>query len=79
MVIYTSTSQNKNALKGNSKFQEVCRELLAGEKQQRNGSELVSKQLAEHCSRWSRNLAVNRQEGIDMMSVPAESIPHGMK
>jgi hypothetical protein len=47
VITYTSTSQNKNALKRNSRFQKVCRELLAGEKQQRNGSELVSKQLAE--------------------------------
>lgn len=47
MVRYTLTSQNKNALKRNSKFPEVFRELLAGEKQQRKGSELVSKQLAE--------------------------------
>ena len=73
-----TSSQNKNALKRNSKFQKVCREPLAGGKRQRNGSELVSKQLPEHCSRRSRGLAVNKQEGIDDMSVPIESMPLGM-
>ena len=73
-----TSSQNKNALKRNSKFQKVFREPLAGEKRQRNGSELVSKQLPEHCSRRSRGLAVNRQEGIDTLSVPAEGMPYGV-
>ncbi len=47
MVLSQSTSQNKNALKGNSRFQKAFRELPAGARQQRNGSELVSKQPAE--------------------------------
>lgn len=65
VLIYISTSQNKNALKRISTFLKICRELLAGVKQQWKGKELVSKQLAEIDSRWSRGLAVNRQEGID--------------
>ncbi len=57
-------------------FPEIYRELLAGGKQQWKETELVSKQLAEIQSRWSRGLAVNKQEGIDTMtvSVPIECI-----
>lgn len=55
-------------------FLEICRELLAGGKQQWKETELVSKQLAERTSRWSRGLAVNKQEGIDNTSVPIECI-----
>lgn len=74
MITYVSTSQNKNALKRISMFLEICRELLVGEKQQWKETELVSKQLAEMQSRWSRGLAVNKQEGIDNVSVPIECI-----
>lgn len=76
VIIYVSTSQNKNALKRISMFLEVCRELLGGGKQQWKETELVSKQLAEIQSRWSRGLAVNKQEGIDstIVSVPIECI-----
>jgi hypothetical protein len=54
-----------NALIRTSSVRKVSREPLAGVKRQQNGSELVFKQLAEP-SRWSRGLAVNRQEGIDV-------------
>ena len=74
MITYVSTSQNKNALKRISMFLEICRELLVGGKQQWKETELVSKQLAEMQSRWSRGLAVNKQEGIDNVSVPIECI-----
>ena len=70
MITYkTSTdkqSKIKNALKRTSKFRNVSRELPDGVRQQRHGTELISKQLAETKSRWSRGLAVNRQEGIDV-------------
>lgn len=74
VITYVSTSQNKNALKRISTFLKIYRELLAGGKQQWKETELVSKQLAEIQSRWSRGLAVNKQEGIDSMSVPIECI-----
>lgn len=76
VIIYISTSQNKNALKRISMFLKIYRELLAGGKQQWQETELVSKQLAEIQSRWSRGLAVNKQEGIDstIVSVPIECI-----
>ena len=41
------TIQNKNALKRTSRFQKAYRELSAGARQQRHGTELLSKQLAE--------------------------------
>ncbi len=51
MITYkTSTdkqSKIKNALKRTSKFRNVSRELPDGVRQQRHGTELISKQLAE--------------------------------
>ena len=41
------TIQNKNALKRTSKLRNVSRELPGGVRQQRHGTELISKQLAE--------------------------------
>ena len=49
ITYYTSTkhSKIKNALKRTSKFRNVSRELPDGVRQQRHGTELISKQLAE--------------------------------
>ena len=40
-------------------FLEICRELLAGGKQQWKETELVSKQLAERTSRWKAAMEGN--------------------
>lgn len=71
MITYkTSTdkqSKIKNALKRTSKFRNVSRELPDGVRQQRHGTELISKQLAETKGvGGAGGLAVNRQEGIDV-------------
>jgi hypothetical protein len=51
MITYKASidkqSKIKNALKRTSKFRNVSRELPGGVRQQRHGTELISKQLAE--------------------------------
>ena len=69
------TIQNKNALKRTSKFRNVSRELPGGVRQQRHGTELISKQLAETngvggAGAWP----LTDRRVSTSMSVPVESL-----